>query len=174
MSSSSSNQHNGNASHAAQGSQTYLRNKVMTASPAELRLMLFDGAIRFAEQAKRGYEERNYEVAFDGTTKAQNILLELTTSLRHDQAPEICARLSSLYTFMYTSLVEASRERSAAKVEEVVKLLRFERETWQMCLQELVSETRSAAQVRELPRVNSTHMPSATGSPSGGTLSLQG
>ena len=59
------------------GSQAYLRTKVMTASPAELRLMLLDGAIRFAEQAKRGYETKDYELSFEGTTKAQAIVLEL-------------------------------------------------------------------------------------------------
>lgn len=128
------------------GSQAYLKTKVMTASPAELRLMLLDGAIRFAEQARRGYEERDFERAFEGTTKAQNILLELTNSLRHDQAPELCERLAALYTYLYRSLVEASMTRDTAQIDEVVRLLRFERETWQMCLDKLAQENRSAAE----------------------------
>jgi flagellar protein FliS len=131
-----------NANH---GSQAYLKTKVMTASPAELRLMLIDGAIRFAEQAKRGYEERDFELAFEGTTKAQNIVLELTNSLRHDQAPELCERLAALYTFLYRSLVEASMTRDVAMVDEVIRLLRFERETWQLCIEKLAVENRAAA-----------------------------
>jgi len=133
------------AAQQSQVSQAYLKTKVMTASPAELRLMLIDGAIRFAEQAKRGYEERDFEVAFEGTTKAQNIILELMNSLRPEQSPELCARLSALYTYMYKSLVEASTTRETARVDEVVALLRFERETWQMCLKSLTSGGAGAA-----------------------------
>jgi len=157
------------AAQSNQVSQAYLKTKVMTASPAELRLMLIDGAIRFAEQAKRGYEERNFESAFDGTTKAQNILMELMNSLRPDQSPDLCARLSALYTFMYKSLVEASTTRDARLVEEVLTLLRFERETWQMCLDSLARENASAAAMTALP---SARPPSGDGSrPS---LSLRG
>ncbi len=163
------------------GSQAYLRTKVMTASPAELRLMLLDGAIRFAEQARRGYEERDFERAFDGTTKAQNILLELTNSLRHDQAPELCERLAALYTYLYRSLVEASMTRDTAQIDEVVRLLRFERETWQLCLDKLAAENRNAAEgsgatmvaasASAAVRVNPT---TTTGAPSQGGLSLRG
>jgi flagellar protein FliS len=133
------------------GSQAYLRTKVMTASPAELRLMLLDGAIRFSEQAKRGYETKDFELSFEGTTKAQAILLELLNALRPDQAPELCERLNALYTFLYRTLVEASMSRDAAKVDEVIGLLRFERETWSMCIDELARENRSAAGMQELP-----------------------
>lgn len=139
------------AAQNTQVSQAYLKTKVMTASPAELRLMLIDGAIRFSEQAKRGYEERDYESAFEGTTKAQNILMELMNSLRPEQAPELCARLSALYTFMYKSLVEASSTREAGLVDEVIALLRFERETWQLCLESLARENKSAAGMTSLP-----------------------
>jgi flagellar protein FliS len=134
-----------------QVSQAYLKTKVMTASPAELRLMLIDGAIRFTEQARRGYEERNFESAFEGTTKAQNILMEMMNSLRPDQAPELCARLSALYTFMYKSLVEASSTRDTRLIDEVITLLRFERETWQMCLEALARENRSASAMTSIP-----------------------
>jgi hypothetical protein len=72
-------------------------------------------------------------------------VLELTNSLRHDQAPELCERLAALYTFLYRSLVEASMTRDVAMVDEVVRLLRFERETWQLCIEKLAVENRAAA-----------------------------
>ena len=131
--------------------QAYLRTKVMTASPAELRLMLFDGAIRFTEQARRGYEARDFEVAFDGTTKAQAILRELINALRPAQAPELCERLTALYTYIYKQLVQASSTRELAPLDEVLKLLRFERETWSMCIDELSRENRDASRMQELP-----------------------
>ena len=133
------------------GSQAYLKTKVLTASPAELRLMLFDGAIRFTEQARRGYEARDYEAAYDGTSKTQAILMELINSLRTDQSPELCQRLTALYTYMYTNLMTASSTREVALVDEVIKMLRYERETWSMCIDELARENRDASAMRTLP-----------------------
>src|SRR6185503_15675295 len=120
---------------AAAPSQSYLRTKVLTASPGELRLMLLDGAIRFAEQAKAGYLAKDFEKSFEGTTKCQAILNELLCALRPDQSPELCSRLAGLYTYMYGQMVTASSNRSPETVEEVLKLLRYERETWVMVLE---------------------------------------
>ena len=152
------------------GSQAYLKTKVMTASPAELRLMLFDGAIRFTEQVRRGYTERDYELAYDGTTKAQAIIMELLTALRPDHAPELCVRLSALYTYIYKSLVEANSTQDVALIDDVLKLLRFERETWKLCIDGLARENQSAAGMRTLPRV----APTNPGDSARGTMSIQG
>ncbi len=148
---------------AASGSQAYLRTKVLTASPAELRLMLIDGAIRFTELAKTGYERKDYEATYEGTTKAQAILLELVNSLRPDQSPALCESLSALYTYMYQRLLEASVEKSSEIVAEVLKLLRFERETWVLCMDELARENHAASGVTEIPRTAapSSHSDSA-------------
>lgn len=124
----------------------YLRTKVMTASPAELRLMLFDGAIRYAEQAKAGLTNRDYEAAYLGITRCQNILLELINALRPEHDPVLCEKLSALYTFMYTHLIKASSERNSALVDEVIQLLQYERETWSMLLERVAAENRSATQ----------------------------
>jgi flagellar protein FliS len=139
--------------------QAYLRNKLLSATPAELRLMLIDGAIRFSTQARAGYEARDFEAAYEGTTKAQAILMELMNALRPDQAPELCARLSSLYTYMYSNLVKASSTRELALVDEVISLLRYERETWELCMGELAKENRAASGMRAVPSVVPTTAP---------------
>ena len=119
---------------SAAPSQAYLKSKVLTASPAELRLLLLDGAIRFAEQARSAYETRDFERSYEGTTKCQAILTELMCSLRPEREPELCSRLAALYTYMYRRLVEASSNKSYTEVEEVIRLLRYERETWTMAM----------------------------------------
>lgn len=129
----------------------YLRTKVMTAKPAELRLMLIDGAIRFTEQARRGYETKDYEAAYNGTTRAQAILMELVSALRHDVAPELCKNVASVYTFLYTSLVKASMEKNLAAIDDVLRILRYERETWVLCMDALARENHAAAGVRDIP-----------------------
>lgn len=122
----------------------YLRTKVMTASPGELRLMLIDGAIKFAEKTRTALDAKDFESVYVGVTRAQKIIMELINSLRPEHDEALCARLSGLYTYMYKRLMEASTERDAAIVDEVLELLRYERQTWSMLLERLASESRSA------------------------------
>jgi flagellar protein FliS len=126
--------------------KAYLRTKVMTAGPAQLRLMLFDGALRFAEKGRRGLVEADYAEAYEGISRCQQILLELINGLQPEQDPQLCERLSGLYTFLYTRLIDASRERSAGIVEEVIKLLEYERQTWSLLLKKLAEERTGGAQ----------------------------
>ncbi len=154
----------------------YLRTKVMTASPAGLRLMLLDGALKFAEQGKVGLESKDYEAAYDGVSRCQAILMELINALQPEIEPELCERLSSLYTFLYSRLVTASRDRESAVVEEVLGLLRFEHETWSMLLEKLADENAEASRFQATPDAQPTR-PGASppnGSLIGGTVSLEG
>ncbi len=106
------------------------RTKVLTASPEELRLMLLDGAIKFASQGREGMAARNYEASFNGISQCRNIVLELLTTIKPEYDPELCDRVKSLYTFLYTQLVESSMEKNITKLDAVIKLLQYERETW--------------------------------------------
>jgi flagellar protein FliS len=122
----------------------YLRTKILTASPGELRMMLLDGGLRFAAQGRDALEGRQWEAAYTAISRCQDIILELVNGLRPDQQPELCARLSGLYMFMYRRLVEGLSGRDAAPVREVIRLLEYERETWSMVLQRLSAEQASA------------------------------
>ncbi|MAC20641.1 MAG: hypothetical protein CMJ23_13400 [Phycisphaerae bacterium] len=117
--------------------QAYLRTKVMSASPVELRLMLVDGAIRFAEQCRGGLEQKNFEQAYEGSRQCRAILTELLSGLKPDQDPLLCERLNSLYTFLISRMMEAMSERDPEPIVGVIELLRFERETWQMVIEQL-------------------------------------
>lgn len=130
---------------ASAPSQAYLRSKVLTSNPVELRLLLLDGAIRFAGQAKEGYGRRDFEAAFEGTSKCQAILTELLCSLRPELDPQLCGRLSALYTFLYRRTVDASLEKSPAILDEVIGLLEYERETWTMLLEQTHGATPSGS-----------------------------
>ena len=126
------------------GAQTYLRTKVMTASPAELRLMLIDGAIRFAEQCRAGLADRDFEQAYEGSRQCRAILTELLSGLKPEHDPVLAQRLNSLYTFMISKLMEGMSERSPACIAEVVQLLKFERETWEMVLAQMAATADAA------------------------------
>ena len=124
----------------------------MTASPAELRQLLLDGALRFAEQAREGLETKNFEQAYEGSRQCRAILAELTSGLRPDIDRELCDRLSGLYTFLYTSLVDAMSDRDPEGLRKVVELLAYERETWSLMLQKLADENAEAAQIDADPQ----------------------
>ena len=122
----------------------YLKTKVMTAGPAELRLMLFDGALKFAEQGRQGLDGKDYEAAYNGISRCQEIIAELMNSLAPEHAPELCQKLSGLYAFMMTRLMNASTERDPAIVQEVITLLEYERQTWLLLLAKLADEKAAA------------------------------
>ncbi len=123
----------------------YLKTKVMTADPGQLRLMLLDGALKFAEQGRQGLVARDYEAAFNGISRCQQILAELLSSLNPQHAPDLCQKLAGLYTFMVTRLMTASQQRDPAIIEEVIKLLQYERTTWTMLLDKLAREKSTPA-----------------------------
>lgn len=123
----------------------YLRTKIMTASPEELRLLLYEGAIKFIRQARDGIAKSDHEAAYNGIIRAQKIVLELSTSLNHQVAPELCGKLSALYTYIYRLLVDANLQHDPAKADEAIKLLEYEKETWQMLISKLSDDPAAAA-----------------------------
>lgn len=127
------------------GANAYLRQRVLSASPEELRMMLLEGALRFARQGAEGLRERQYEKSYQGIHQCQDILMELISALRPEVAPDLCRRLAALYTFMYRRLMDASTQRDAAIADEVIHLLEFENETWRMAMEKLRHERAEAA-----------------------------
>jgi len=122
----------------------YLKTKVMTASPEELRLMLYEGAIKFCRVARDAVEADDFETSYNALMRSQKIVLELSTSLNHDAAPELCDKLAALYTYIYRLLVDANMQREVEPIDEAIKLLDYERETWQMLMQQITPDNSAA------------------------------
>ncbi|MBL0870236.1 MAG: flagellar export chaperone FliS [Phycisphaerales bacterium] len=118
----------------------YLATKVLTASPAELRLMLLDGAIKFCTQGRDALEKKNFEGCYNGFSRTRNILVELVGTMKPEPNPDLYNKLSALYMFMISRLLQASHEKNVVKANEVIDLLHFERETWVMAMQKAAQE----------------------------------
>ena len=127
-----------------QAAQNYLRTKVLTATPEQLQLMLYDGAITFLEQARLALAKNNFEQSYTGISRAQKIIAELTSSLRHEIAPDLCGKLAGLYNFVYRKLVEANVQHEMKSLDEALGILRYQRETWVMLMDKL-GKTKAAA-----------------------------
>ena len=138
-----------------QPAQNYLRTKVFTATPEQLQLMLYDGAITFSEQAKLALQEKKYDQSHELLTRTQRIIAEMISSLKHDLAPELCGKLSALYNFVYRKLIEANVDHTIAPLDEALGILRYQRQTWAMLLDQLGKTKAAAAAARlDMPAPN--------------------
>lgn len=164
----------------------YLKAKIMTATSEQLQAMLYDGAIRFCEQAKHAMQAKNIPDTHDRLVRAQRIVLELSSSLRTDVDPELCGKLTSLYNYVYRLLIDANINRDVGKVDEALQLLHYQRDTWTMAMEELRRQQADPSPSRpERPAArndadNSRAASQATTPPPagdeliGGTLSIEG
>ena len=110
----------------------YQQNTVMTSNPEELTLMLYNGLIKFLNQAKVKIQDNNVQEIHNNIIKSQNIILELMSSL--DMRYEISENLFSLYEFMNENLLQANLNKfdgGSQKIDQVLLLVKDLRDTWQ-------------------------------------------
>ena len=106
----------------------YLNNKVLTASPDELTLMLYDGAIKFCNIGIMAIEEKDISKANTNIIKAQNIVSSLRSSLDHKYA--VSENLDIMYEYIYSRLVDGNLKKDKSIIEEALEHLRELRDTW--------------------------------------------
>ena len=108
----------------------YQQNQVLSASPEQILLMLYDGAIRFTRQAIYGLEEENLALFHHGIKKTLAIITEFSNSLDHAIGGEIAEGLDALYNFMIKELTLANLYKDIEKLRVVDGLLTDLRATW--------------------------------------------
>jgi flagellar protein FliS len=101
----------------------YRQQSVMTATPGQLVVMLYDGCLRFLHQGAYAMREGTRLPAHDRIARAEAIIDELLATLDLEQGGEIAARLQGIYVFCRGHLLEARREQDAGKVDTVARLL---------------------------------------------------
>ena len=113
---------------AKQGYAAYANSKVATASPAELTLMLYDGAIKFCNLAIGAIQDNDIEKAHTNIMKVENIIAEFRGTLNHKY--ETAKDFEEVYVYLERRLKEANVKKDAEILEEVLKHLRTMRDTW--------------------------------------------
>jgi len=121
--------------------QQYQQNSVMSASPAELTLMLYSGGVRFIRQSIDCIENREVENAHNAIVKAQEIYNHLTETL--DKEIAISNQFGSLYDFILRQLMQANAQKDAALLREVLTLAEELRDTWQEAMRQANKQTRA-------------------------------
>lgn len=110
----------------------YNNNKVLTASPAELTLLLYEGAIKFCNIAIMGLEEKNIQKAHDNIKKAQAIIEELQSTLNHSY--KVAEDFDRLYQYIYELLVDANIHKDKEVLERALSEIRGMRDTWKQVM----------------------------------------
>lgn len=104
------------------------QNSIMTASPQELTLMLYDGAIKFGNQAVQAIENGEIEKAHNMIIRVQNIIGEFRSTL--DMQYEVAQSLDLMYDYIYRRLFDANISKDNTILTEAVDLIRELRNTW--------------------------------------------
>ena len=113
---------------ANQAYAEYNRNKVLTASPAELTLLLYEGAIKFCNIAIIGLEQNDMEKVHNNIIKVENIIEEFQATLNHKYP--VAEDFDKIYKYIYNLLVEAKIKKDKELLEQALNELRGMRDTW--------------------------------------------
>lgn len=111
--------------------QIYQQNAINTASPARLTLMLYEGAIRFCNTAREAMQDgdyKSYEKVNTNIKKAQNIIVELRSTL--DMKYPVAKEFDNVYDYVYRRLYEANAQKDLEALDEAIKHLNTMRDTW--------------------------------------------
>ena len=115
----------------ANADNAYKNNQVMGAPQKKLIIMLYDGAIRNLKLAKIAMNDKNIEKANNTIIKAQNIIVELMSTLNFEAGGDIAKNLHALYQYMYEKTIAANVEKNPDHADEVIKFLEELKEVWE-------------------------------------------
>ncbi|MGF7143668.1 flagellar protein FliS [Anaerotaenia torta] len=113
---------------AMNAAAAYKDSKILTASPAELTLLLYEGAIKFGNLAVYAIENKDYSKANLNVIKAEKIITELRATLNHDYP--VAESFERVYEHVYNRLVEGNIKKNVEILEEAIGYIREMRDTW--------------------------------------------
>lgn len=134
--------------------QSYRQVATRTASPGQLVLMLYEGAIRFLERAEAGFQLEDpveFNTAInDNILRAQDIVRELDFSLNLEAGGELAAQLRRLYDYFDRTLLEANLRKDPAGIVEVIKRITVLRDAWATMLEQQGDSAKAQTPTAEL------------------------
>ena len=113
--------------------QQYNRNKILTASPAELTLLLYEGAIKFCNIAMVALEKNDFEKVHTNIVKAEMIIEEFQSTLNHKYP--VAKDFDKIYEYIYSLLVDANISKKTEDIEAALVEIRGMRDTWKQVMQ---------------------------------------
>ena len=108
----------------------YQNNQILSASPEQILILLYDGSIRFCRQAIHAMDAEQRTVQAEKISRAMAIVCEFANTLDHEVGGDMAADLDALYGFMVRELTRANLQNDRKALETVEDLLSGLRETW--------------------------------------------
>jgi flagellar protein FliS len=107
----------------------YLETQVLTATPQKLRLMLIEGAIRFARGTAAAWERDDPEAGLESLIRCRDVVGELISGIQADTSP-LARQVVGIYLYLFTSLTGAQLTRDQNQLAAAIGVLEEERDTW--------------------------------------------
>lgn len=124
---------------------SYRQISAHTASPGQLVLMLYDGAIRFLEKSLSGFDMDDpvdyNQTINNNLLRAQSIISELSSTLNMDQGGQLAHTLRRLYSYMDDRLTESNLRKTPEGIRDTISRLTVLRDAWQEMLQRRTVES---------------------------------
>lgn len=114
--------------------QQYNRSRILTASPAELTLLLYDGAIKFCNLAIVAIEKKDIPAAHTNIVKVQKIVEEFRSTLNRDYP--VAEDFDRVYCYLLRRLQDANVKKDIDIINEILEHLRSMRDTWKQVMQQ--------------------------------------
>ena len=112
--------------------ENYIQGDVFTATPQKLQLLLIEAAMKNIHRTKQAWLDERFDDGFDSLSRAQDIVAEILCSLDVEGNPAIAKKLASIYIFIFRRLAEGGMEHSQEKLDDALRILSSERETWKL------------------------------------------
>jgi len=132
---------------------SYFESKVLTAPAHRLHLLLIEGAIRFGRQADDAFRRGETTSASGLLLRVIDVVGEMLAGVR-DNRSELNRRIANVYWFLFRRVTEAKINSDPAALSEALRILEFERQTWQLLCDKL--DSTGAAQGISQPSTKSS------------------
>ena len=114
----------------ARAANAYQQTHVQSRSPLELVVMLYDGVLRFAGDARAAIDRNDLPGKREAISRTLAIVAELQNTLDMQAGGTVATQLDGLYTYVNTRLLEANMQGDGAALDEIVRLLTPLRDAW--------------------------------------------
>ncbi len=108
----------------------YKEIQITSASPLELILHLYDGAVKFLHEAKKCLENGDIECRVDNINRVADIITELRVSLNFSEGKDAANGLNLFYTYLSNRLIEANALKSAPILDDIIRMFVDVRGSW--------------------------------------------
>lgn len=123
----------------------YKKVSVESANQEKILLMLYEGAIRFAKQAKIACEQKKIAEKGELIGKCYDILMELASTLDFDKGGDIAVNLEQLYIYSLEELTRANITSNTAHLDNVISVLNTLLDGWKEAIQQIKKKESQSA-----------------------------